>query len=472
MVRKPISMLVALAISAAPISLSFSSTTARANVQDEMSSFYDDMGGAANVTGPSAYKGQAAGYYTGGSLWTRSPTKNVNPVNLQLPKISAGCGGIDVFTGSFSFINASEFVALMKATANNALGFAFKLAIDSISAQIGTSLSEMLQKVQDMNNLNINSCEQGAALVGNLWAKNSEQSQTICRAVGNAEGIFADAARARNGCNKDAAAVIKGASDDGPAKDLKPRNYTWSALQTGNNKPDKEFAELLMTMVGTVIYVPEDGSTAARYEFKPGSLDLLTPMLDGASSAKALVMRCDDGTSCLSVNYVPFTVSNSVALKPKVKALIQSMVAKVRSNEKLTTNEIALLGMTSVPLYKIIVVQATSMVGLGDAEVDNLAEIASIEILLAMASKFMGVAEQRMTLTDGVDTSALTSWRQGLSNAKAELGVKRQAAFEKVQSTYKLIENTQRLEQQLRGELAPQLSGALEFSRSISRSGV
>lgn len=446
--------------------------TAHAGVKEEMNSFYNDMGGAANVTGPAAYKGQSAGYYTGGSIWTRSPTKNVNPVNLQLPKISAGCGGIDVFTGSFSFINAGEFVSLMKATANNALGFAFKLAIDSISAQIGTSLSEMLQKVQDMNNLNINSCEQGAALVGNLWAKNSEQSQTICRAVGNAEGIFADAAKARNGCNKDAASVIAGASDDGPAKDLKPRNYTWAALQTGNNRPDKEFAELLMTMVGTVIYIPEEGSNPARYEFKPGSLDLLTPMLDGQAAAQAQVMRCSDSADCLNVSYSPFTVSDAAALKPRTKLLIQSMVGKVRSNEKLTTNEIALLGMTSVPLYKIIVVQTTSMVGLGDAEVDNLAEIVSIEILLAMANKFMGVAEQRMTSADGVDTSALTSWRQGLSNAKAELAVKRQGAYEKVQSTYKLIENTQRLEQQLRGDLAPQLSGALEFSRSISRSGV
>lgn len=472
MLRRSIFLFAAAAVCASPISNTILSAPAHASVQDEMNSFYNDMGGAANVTGPSAYQGQSAGYYTGGSLWTRTPTKNVSPVNLQLPKINAGCGGIDVFTGSFSFINASEFVALMKATANNALGFAFKLAIDSISAQIGTSLSEMLQKVQDMNNLNINSCEQGAALVGNLWAKNSEQSQTICRAVGNAEGIFADAARARNGCNDDPSSVIKGASDDGPAKDLKPRNYTWSALQNGNNKPDKEFAELLMTMVGTVIYIPEDGASPARYEFKPGSLDLLTPMLDGATAAEAQVMRCGDSTECLSVSYVPFKVSNSAALKPKAKALIQSMVGKVRSNEKLTTNEIALLGMTSVPLYKIIVVQATSMVGLGDAEVDNLAEIVSIEILLAMASKFMGIAEQRMTLTDGVDTSALTSWRQGLSNSKAELGVKRQAAFQKVQSTYKLIENTQRLEQQLRGELAPQLSGALEFSRSINRSGV
>ena len=109
---------------------------ARADVASSMNSFFNDAGGAANVTGPTAYQGQSAGYYSLGNAWTRFPQKSVSPFNLQLPSARAGCGGIDLFTGSFSFINAAEMVAMLKATANNALGFAFKLAIDSVSPEI------------------------------------------------------------------------------------------------------------------------------------------------------------------------------------------------------------------------------------------------------------------------------------------------------------------------------------------------
>ncbi|WP_296222037.1 conjugal transfer protein TraH, partial [uncultured Sphingomonas sp.] len=106
-------------------------TPAMADVGSEMNSYFNSAGASANVTGPTAFNGQAAGYYSGGSLWSRFPSKTVNPVNLALPSARAGCGGIDLFAGSFSFINADEMVAMLKATANNAIGFAFQLAIDS-----------------------------------------------------------------------------------------------------------------------------------------------------------------------------------------------------------------------------------------------------------------------------------------------------------------------------------------------------
>ena len=42
--------------------------TARADVASEMNSFFSDVGGAANVTGPSAFQGQSAGYYSLGNV--------------------------------------------------------------------------------------------------------------------------------------------------------------------------------------------------------------------------------------------------------------------------------------------------------------------------------------------------------------------------------------------------------------------
>jgi conjugative transfer pilus assembly protein TraH len=174
---------------------------ARADVASEMNNFFSDAGGAANVTGPSAYQGQSAGYYSLGNVWTRFPQKSVQPFNLQLPSARAGCGGIDLFSGSFSFINASEIVAMLKATANNALGFAFKLAIDSVSPEIGKVMDEFSQKAQLLNQMNISSCETAQALVGGIWPQMDSTRATICEAVGNSQGVFSDWAASRQGCN-------------------------------------------------------------------------------------------------------------------------------------------------------------------------------------------------------------------------------------------------------------------------------
>ena len=126
--RKQIAaVLLAIALPFAPVN-----TPLYANVGSSMDAFLSDAGGAANVNGPTAFQGQSAGYYSLGNVWMRFPQKTTTIANLQLPRARAGCGGIDIFAGSFSFINAAEMVALLKAVANNAVGFAFSLAIDTV----------------------------------------------------------------------------------------------------------------------------------------------------------------------------------------------------------------------------------------------------------------------------------------------------------------------------------------------------
>ena len=175
-------------------------TAARADVAGAMDGYFNDMGAAANVTGPSAYQGQEAGYYSAGNIWTRFPQKNVSLANVQLPKVTAGCGGIDVFAGSFSFINSAQMIALLKSIANNSLGFAFKLAIDTVCPECSKVMEEISQKLQLMNNLQINSCQAAAALVGSVWPKSETADREICQQFGNSSGTFSDMAASMAGC--------------------------------------------------------------------------------------------------------------------------------------------------------------------------------------------------------------------------------------------------------------------------------
>ena len=128
--KRILASLLAVAVATAP-------TLARpADLNAEMQAMFNDLGALGNVTAPGAFRGQAMNLYTGGSFMMRSPGRNYSLADVQLPSLRAGCGGIDLFGGSFSFINKQQFVALLRNIGSNAVGYAFKLALQSISPDI------------------------------------------------------------------------------------------------------------------------------------------------------------------------------------------------------------------------------------------------------------------------------------------------------------------------------------------------
>ena len=459
--------------------VSLAASPAMASVEGEMNSYFNSSGAAANVTGPSAFDGQAAGYYSGGSLWTRFPTKQINPVNLQLPRASGGCGGIDLFGGSFSFINTDEIVATLKATANNAIGFAFQLAIDSISAQIGGVMKDMSHKIQQMNEYNMNSCEFAQQAVGALWPAMDGATQTICQNIGRSSGIFSDAASARHNCpdQNRRNAVIDGSSDP-QAEIAKSKNYTWKALMNNSaTRPDVDYAEWLMTMVGTIIYVkPQSDSVPGTFRFiAPASWDTYTALLDGTSVAPAQIYRCSDGSGpdqCLDPQPRPLNIGPNSAYKARVKAMMESIAQKIRINGTLSNDEVNLLGMSSIPLYKILVVNAASQFGLGAGELDSLAEIVAVEVLLGNIDRMLDDVARSQIGFDAPEQKNFNDWRRQVQDVRINLNVKRAEMSGKLGDTYQIIQRTQFLEASLKNTMSPQISASLRFGRGLSAQGI
>lgn len=446
---------------------------ADADVGHELNSFFNDMGGAANVNGPTAFKGQSAGYYTGGSLWSRFPQKSVNPINLQLPSIKAGCGGIDAFTGSFSFINSTELVSLLKATANNALGFAFQLAIKSISPQIASTIEELSQKVQQMNQFNMNSCEMAQGLVAGLWGKNQGHDSQVCKAIANSQGWATDWAKSRQNCNEPSEQAKMNTSNKDETIPAGDYNYTWSTLQKGYPSFDKSFKEYLMTLVGTVIYkAPDASGSHPSYQFiGGGDQTIVTALLDGSSGQK--IYQCDDAEKCLNPTQVTLAVSDSDALKPRIAKLITSMSDKVKTNAALTPQEIGLLGGTSIPLYKIVTVNAAANLGgLSTADIDNLAEIVATDMLEELIRKFVGLVRDGSAVFQNADEKSLADWRDQLKTTSDVLDKQSGNVTMRIQRMQAVLDRSIFLERTLRNGMSPQMSAALNFSTGLSAQGL
>src|SRR3990167_6565023 len=226
-----------------------------ASVDSDLGNFFNGLGYQNNVTSPAAYEGQAAGYYTGGSLYLRNQVRDYQIVSMQLPSFSAGCSGIDSYLGAFSVISGSQLTQMMKNIMSAGGAYAMDLALTTTVPQI-KSVKDYIQKfVSDINSANINSCETGEDLVGGLWPKTQESQQQICRDIGSHDTATSDWASARQECGT-GGQFNKYMNNAGnrEAEVIANKNIVWDALQkNGLTQNDHQLAELLMSLSGSYI---------------------------------------------------------------------------------------------------------------------------------------------------------------------------------------------------------------------------
>jgi hypothetical protein len=130
---------------ARPVARLGACTPAHADLADELDAMF---GSLVNVTNPTAHLGQRRGVLSGGSVFARNRILNTNLVNIVPPSFEAGCGGIDVFAGSFSFVSRGQLTQLIRAIASNAASYAFKLALDSMCQNCGQVMDSLQTKFQ------------------------------------------------------------------------------------------------------------------------------------------------------------------------------------------------------------------------------------------------------------------------------------------------------------------------------------
>lgn len=442
-------VILALAIGAAP---------AKADVADAMQEFWDGVG-VSNATGPSAFAGQSAGYYTGGRLFMRTPSRNTTLATVNLPSHRAGCGGIDLFSGGFSFINSDELVALMKSIGNNAVAYSFKLALETISPMIAEQIGELQDWIQRINQFNINSCEASKGIVGGLWPRAETASRVICEDLGNSSGIFTDRAASRHGCGAQGRRQSTLNSAGSPLKEQIPIdiNIAWAAAKKNPLfAGDRDLAELIMTLSGTVVVIaPANDDAPPTYHYyghKAETDQLIGALLQGGA---ATINRCNDSDKCLSVNpNATLTVSTANAFSERVRAVLESIQDKIDTDGSLTADEQALLNTTNIPIYKIINVMTAYQGGLSSLSLPQYSDLIALDILYRFASDLMGEIEKGGAALSLADDQIIKDWREGLQSARRALRRKMAAISGNFSKTVAIVESARVLEQQLIGNMS------------------
>ena len=448
---------------------------AHADVLSEMESFW--QGAAVNATGPTAFNGQASGHWTLGNLYLRAPVRSEPIATMSLPSFRAGCGGIDAFAGAFSFIDSDQLVAFGRAVAQNATGFAFELALETISPVIAETMSKLRALSTWVNNQNLNSCETAQAMVGAVWARNDRASESVCAAIGMSEGIFADYAAARHGCGAGGRRNSTLAAATGPLAEQAPVNVNlaWRAVRSSPFfAADNELAEFAMSISGTIIITgpttDADTSGPEVRVLQPLALDRrVTEMLmEGGGSLP--VYRCDTATDCLNPTLGQAAIPADRGFRTRVAELLQQLATAVRNDTAPPPAALGLVNLTSIPVYRVINASAAYRGAVIDSEIDSLAEAVALDLLTVWISDLHQNVEERAGSLDIADGGQLAQWREGLRLNRAALAGRRNEGLARYNTALAVIEKLRLIETELAGALSADLRATLAFARGAAAS--
>lgn len=475
--KKLLAVLLAISLATAPIA------GQPANLNAEMQAMFNDMGALGNVTSPGAFRGQAMNLYTGGSLMMRAPGKNYPLVNAQLPSLRAGCGGIDIFGGAFSFINKQQFVALLQNIGSNAVGYAFKLALQSISPDIDKLLTELQDQINKINAMNINSCEAAQSLVNGIVGEFDNSVQSGCANIAQYLGSVTDRADARFTCATNAPSVVKNAAN---SSDPNVRNATfvkgnvmWLALNQVGGTISQQERELIMSVIGTVILYPpaDDGSGAMPRYLEPsivGLRDLLLGRGDSATEGNVdiEVYACDEPAECLN------PTRTTVSAKPYTRMVserLRRMSDNIVTRTPQTAADIGFINNTTEPVYKMLAV-ANAVPGSNTAE--TLIETYKDVIALDYAETFLNraIRQALSALSQALRRTAIEqqyveALRTSAQEAQRQILAEKQTAYAKVRSVSSMTQDLQNLERQLWSSMPPAVKAMLDFSANSGARG-
>jgi len=122
------------------------------------SSWVDDWLAQSTTTSPGHFEGQKRDYFTGGGLQARWRMTNDNPVSITLPRVRAGCGGIDLSMGGISYLDPEYLVQKLQHIVQAAPALAFDMAMKEMSKEAAESMTKLEAATNWMNNLQLNDC--------------------------------------------------------------------------------------------------------------------------------------------------------------------------------------------------------------------------------------------------------------------------------------------------------------------------
>ncbi|MBE3653855.1 conjugal transfer protein TraH [Vibrio navarrensis] len=420
-----------------------------ADANNALARFFDSSGYNANVSNPSAYQGQSANYYTGGSLFVRTPIVDAQLVSVTVPSISAGCSGIDMFMGGFSHVNSDQLVKLGKAIIHNAPPFLVNLALQTWAPQLKQNLDNLQAIADKYLNQSVNSCEAAQAAIGGLAAFAAPATKKhVCATLGTQNNAFSDWVQAQHECGAGgkAAGQLANAKNDSALKDITKTNHNvvWSAIM--NNaflSADVHLAQFMMSLSGTYVY---DANGDPRYypSLLTNNNNLVNVLLEGG---KADIYQCRNtgAKECITITKANnLSISQANGIQSQIRKQLESILRHIATDQKLTDKQKSFLELTQTPVLKFFMDDLSAN---QTPEIGSYSRMIAVELLNQYLTNMLSIASQSLASTNNsVEDIALIT--RDIDNAKRFTTGLADKAIEALNQRNQLIESQRKTAQQ------------------------
>lgn len=370
---------------------------AYADLESDLNTFVDDLGGAASSTSPTAFEGQGYRYLNGGQVYVRVPNQQVNLYGYRAPNYNAGCSGIDMFGGGFSFLDAGELVQVPKDVGSNAASYAFMLALRTISSQISNTLGENFDWMLKNQGMSFNTCERAQWSVNSALSGEVLGNQTSACISQRTSSLGETYTEARNACTAGGGQQEASINND-EARDSSfiEGNLVWMFMdKSGMFASDTEMRELVMSVTGTVVkskrnnagaLAPGDESSRPQVTWHPSLLastdDLLDGILRGSTAMSVYECNDDAGTyACQDPTEVSASLPADASLTALVSDRMTGLYDAIRTKGVPTAEQIELVQKTSMPVHRILAVAAGLRGDSGFDLVGKYTEAVAVDVL-------------------------------------------------------------------------------------------
>jgi len=439
-------------------------SSAEAGLGAKLEGVFRNMGYATNVTKGGAYRDQQGGYITGGSLFARAPVANHSLANFQAPSFGWGCGGVDLFTGSISFISKEDLVNTLRTIGSNAMSYAYGLALQQVTPQIKAVIDNLQATMQEINNANINSCRMAAQLVGGMAPKTQASTELYCSSKGLNLGKFSDYADAKHQCQKPGSRgeVNRETNVKDEFKQVLGDEFNLAWLAIKGNKflsEDQETAEFILSLSGSIIARIDPGkdSPTSRYlpslATRPEFLKILVGARIGEkeTSAKIQLYQCDEEKECLNPSLPDEgrEVSKNNTFLQKVRTMTDSIYEKVLSDEESSPEEQGFINSTSIPVLRILAINAAYKNDTQPIAISELAEVIAYDILLRYVESVLDlVLEHMMQLKNAqITDTSIKEFKDNIGKTQRLLLSERRSLLHHMQASIAVIERTKQMEE-------------------------
>ena len=225
--------------------------------------------------------------------------------------------------------SGAELKNALKGIASNAVGYAFLLGVETISPSVASTIKQIQTWANQLNAININSCEMASTMVQGIWPKTQRGSAYICEHAGTTSPLFKDMIEAKHGCRDDEAKRQNAMNKvKGKDADILVGNYNvaWKALE--GTSLDEATKNLFMNITGTIVVHerPESGIGENEVQvFPPNFKKALEILRFGGRLDKAY--KIDPNGIDVEFDAIEISVEN--AWKSKVHKILSSLQNKI-----------------------------------------------------------------------------------------------------------------------------------------------